>query len=947
MLTHLKETVDTIRGRCSRTGSGQKARFTKVFFSEEFIEFFNCLKSNKLRTYITDTCNVTFSKERDTVYFQVAEGKNVTVMSHVDFTELPTLYSHQLDTPWSHIDHGGNKKRKAAHVSLEGNEDQQEAHEDDMQEINAFNTPPTSPLRPAAVSKEGLGKMKGRSSRAERKQAHDILTYLKQKVVEQDMEDESDEEGPAKLKRLLKKCLHKLDALPSEQELLAKAKEAVAYTWILKALKSHVKFRMNEGLKVKDRDKIILAASTISAKQLAEGSENMPEEIHRYIVNTILDLNAARFFERERRYADRKKRRDKIDLEFVSTWLHDEGCRLDTFSSKRNCYNPYTKLMEQHKVHEKRGTWGYLYTREFLRSRAYIEHLKKNPGQTISLSTFRKARCKCMKNATFHVCADEVETEMNELLESANKLRNRHMYKCTCDHCMAFKAGNKDATHPFTNLYAFLDFMFCAHGTFPDEAVNRPMLNYVCCFGQCNVCKQRNSAGVRSSTHPFSCTTIFSVDRPARWRYYETLDNGKFKTKELRYTLHTTGEDLLKAILKHLAKYAKHYWTYRWLDFVRECGRTYLPRDWLYIQTDFAAQVDLSAQHTPTAGHSSRCNLSCWAIVYQLDGKDVCDHARIVSPATGKQKDQDWFMHSHIFREIINYYKNLLNVTNVIIWTDGAVGQYKCRQNFYSVATQFEDVKVTHKFAATSQFKGVHDKIGQVAKHAVQQAEKASLEHARCSTAWEWYCCCRDEMSKPANELANDGSVELLLQRAQQQAEQEVEQAVEQSGDNATEVKKIQVKKRKRRATPAPKLEPEKKKILKAQNYLWMYCASDQADMDKCKADVDRYKPAVDKILLLDRSQKWDCNAIPRSRSHYEFRNGFNKEEKDGPFNLFVRKYPCACSKCRESKFTECQWQEYHTGSFQGHTLTAKRVVADRSTDKSDSDENEDGAMNA
>jgi hypothetical protein len=150
-------------------------------------------------------------------------------------------------------------------MCLEGCEDQQDEQEDGMQEIIAFNTPPTSPPRLAAVPKDGLGRIKRRSSRAERKQAHDILTYLKQKVVEQDLEDESDEEGPAKLKRLLKKCLHKLDALPSKQELLAKAKEAVAYKWIIKAFKSHVNFRKNGGLKVKDRDKIILAASTISA----------------------------------------------------------------------------------------------------------------------------------------------------------------------------------------------------------------------------------------------------------------------------------------------------------------------------------------------------------------------------------------------------------------------------------------------------------------------------------------------------------------------------------------------------------------------------------------------------------------------------------------------------------------------------------------------------------
>jgi hypothetical protein len=46
---------------------------------------------------------------------------------------------------------------------------------------------------------------------------------------------------------------------------------------------------------------------------------------------------------------------------------------------------------------------------------------------------------------------------------------------------------------------------------------------------------------------------------------------------------------------------------------------------------------------------------------------------------------------------------------------------------------------------------------------------------------------------------------------------------------------------------------------------------------------------------------------------------------------MFVRKYPCACCKCRECKFTECEWQQYHTGSFKGHTLTAK--TADREED--------------
>lgn len=82
--------------------------------------------------------------------------------------------------------------------------------------------------------------MLGRSSRAERRHAHDILACLKEKVVEHEV---NDKEGPPKLKRLLEKCLHRLDALPSEHALLAKAKEAAAFKWIVRTVKSHVKFR--------------------------------------------------------------------------------------------------------------------------------------------------------------------------------------------------------------------------------------------------------------------------------------------------------------------------------------------------------------------------------------------------------------------------------------------------------------------------------------------------------------------------------------------------------------------------------------------------------------------------------------------------------------------------------------------------------------------------------
>ena len=71
---------------------------------------------------------------------------------------------------------------------------------------------------------------------------------------------------------------------------------------------------------------------------------------------------------------------------------------------------------------------------------------------------------------------------------------------------------------------------------------------------------------------------------------------------------------------------------------------------------------------------------------------------------------------------IIRYKARVPNLANVIVWTDGAPNQYKCRQNFYWLATAHEkfNINIVHRFGATVQFKGVHDKIGQVAKWIVK-----------------------------------------------------------------------------------------------------------------------------------------------------------------------------------------------------------------------------------
>jgi hypothetical protein len=156
----------------------------------------------------------------------------------------------------------------------------------------------------------------------------------------------------------------------------------------------------------------------------------------------------------------------------------------------------------------------------------------------------------------------------------------------------------------------------------------------------------------------------------------------------------------------------------------------------LFIQTDYSAQPVLDSQDKLNCVGHGVCVLSCWVILhsprqeyYWYEGKKVfytfyeCDHIRVVTPSTGKQKDQDWFLHCKILEQLIAHYKVIMPELNkIILWTDGAPNQYKCRQNFYWVSKAYYlfGVHIVHRFGATAQFKGVHDKIGQVAKWTVK-----------------------------------------------------------------------------------------------------------------------------------------------------------------------------------------------------------------------------------
>lgn len=151
-------------------------------------------------------------------------------------------------------------------------------------------------------------------------------------------------------------------------------------------------------------------------------------------------------------------------------------------------------------------------------------------------------------------------------------------------------------------------------------------------------------------------------------------------------------------------------------------------------------------------------------------------------------------------------------------------------------------MKFIHKFGATSQFKGVHDKIGHVAKAIVSRRERDGL--SRVYTAFMFYGVLLEHMQKP-------------VRAADEKSKWDKSHAT-------------------------------------ATRYITIYAAGSAADAaGKDPAKIN---------MVLDRSMMWDARPVHGCKSAYTFYNGnFNVRDEKGATvtnNLMLQTYPCPSAIC-------------------------------------------------
>ena len=434
----------------------------------------------------------------------------------------------------------------------------------------------------------------------------------------------------------------------------------------------------------------------------------------------------------------RKERNDKLDLDFINEYMHDY-CRVNTFDNKvlvgKDCMG--NKIY--HAKHEYSDVLDNVYENDFLLSEEYKKFQMKNGNRTIGRTKFflNATKCECISRPNLRACVDEIEVNMAEAITALRSI-HRSNQQCSCMFCCKIRETKEDEGElsPLTSVFTFLRHVIpCPKVAYPcaDKVVDVKIFKKSCCYEACQQCAEFE----RSAECVFQCPTLFNANRVYKWKEFEdhSLDNGS-TIRELR--IKEGRLELFKMkFMEKLRKYKVHFFIYKWLDLQRKFDVLTLTMLALYIHADYSAQVVLESQDKLNSQGHGVCVLSCWVVLHSpevitYEDEDgaineftyyECDHIRVVSPARGRGKDQDWYLHGKTFDFLLTKYKATIpDLSTVLLWTDGAVNQYKCRQNFFNTAQIYRRHKLVlvHRFAATAQFKGVHDKVGQVAKWSVR-----------------------------------------------------------------------------------------------------------------------------------------------------------------------------------------------------------------------------------
>ena len=391
----------------------------------------------------------------------------------------------------------------------------------------------------------------------------------------------------------------------------------------------------------------------------------------------------------------------------------------------------------------------------FLVSPAYKQWLVDNPGDELTRSSIQRCICPCISKAKINECSCKICTEFQSALAAWHKQREVwHKEKCQCPGCSdqesfaRYRKASKD-------MSKFRAAVCCPRRDYPHlKLPHQP--DIMPQFYKLQCCKETASqpphvdmckeCGVHNKLyrHP-ECVEQRAGARKedkATWKQWVPTQvdaseaRGGVQIRDVFREREGTRKDLVDRVFELAPLFLFHMWVHQ---MTRHMGHlrvaTFDGKTTVLVNADFAATVNLPAEHMATCERGRQTNLWVGLVLHSPDTSKVepgaereviCDEWRYFTNAKPST-----MVHQRVVQDITKHYKEKIpSLESVSLVTDNAASQFKGMKNFFCIAggnfppDMYNGVTQTHSFTAPGHGGGPVDNAGKVAKDYCRKASE-------------------------------------------------------------------------------------------------------------------------------------------------------------------------------------------------------------------------------
>lgn len=281
------------------------------------------------------------------------------------------------------------------------------------------------------------------------------------------------------------------------------------------------------------------------------------------------------------------------------------------------------------------------------------------------------------------------------------------------------------------------------------------LIPFNCTHGECKRCGIKKKLGILKRLK--NCQAA-NVEVPVRvWKDSprQGVSAGKQNTQKTLLTQNMTIKSLTRHFKDLIETCTPHYQEICWLKQQIDADFATLRDDTILIFTDYAAVLALRASETKNSSVDAHAINDNFLVIIskrrkavvkvkrKVEGQEVeveddvpvwrVDIKHMIGETMSKGKKNDWAFHNKCLDFIAKEYAKIFEedpnsppLRHIIVWSDNAPAQYRCRQNFLqvvSVAERHNGITITHRLAVVDNFKGVWDGLGKILADHIRKLE--------------------------------------------------------------------------------------------------------------------------------------------------------------------------------------------------------------------------------